>query len=60
MLNLIETMSDKTKMIGAGAIALTVAAAISYHLDKKRTEKDEEDVFPEEDVFDPIIDEDEA
>lgn len=55
-MNIFDTMSDKTKMIGAGAAVLTLATIISYHIDKKKAIEEEDD-FPEEDVYDPIIDE---
>lgn len=58
MLNLIDTASDKTKAMAAGAIALTMVTFISYHIDKKKAKKtEEENEYPEEDVFDPLLDE---
>lgn len=55
-----DTMSEKTLVIGGAAIALTLAAAVSYHMDKKKA-KEEEHEYPDEDVFDPLLDvEDEA
>lgn len=57
IMNLFDTMSEKTKMIGVGATVLTVATIISYHFDKKKAKADEENEYPEEDVFDPILDE---
>ena len=51
-----DTVSEKTLVIGGAAIALTLAAAISYHFDKK-AKAEEEAVCPEEDVFDPLLDE---
>lgn len=56
-LNIFDTVSDKTLIIGGAAIALTIAAGFSYHLDKKKAKENKENEYPEEDVFDPILDE---
>lgn len=52
-----DTVSEKTLIIGGTAIALVIAAGISYRFDKKKAKADEENEYPEEDVFDPILDE---
>lgn len=61
IMNLFTMMSEKTKIMAAGATVLTVATIISYRFDKKKAKADEENEYLEEDVFDPILDdEDEA
>ena len=57
MLNVFDTVSEKTLIIGGAAIALTLAAAVSYHFDKKKAKTEEKNKYPEEDVFDPLLDE---